>query len=151
MKRIILALLVLTLVSAAAFAENTINLNKADLSWSLDGDNLTISFTADTDGWVAVGLGSSRMDGSNMFIGYSKNGEAYFEEHLGNGHSHKKVSDPRPVEYSVTESGGTTVMEFTVAKSGFNSGSSLPVIVAYGARDSFSSMHRYRDSAVIKF
>ena len=134
-------------------AENTVDFKKADFSWSLAGDDLTITIEAETKGWIAVGLGSSRMDGSEMFIGYNKDGEAFFEEHLGKGHSHKKTAGQRPVEYTVIESGGKTLMEFTVAKSDFISGSAgeLPVIIAYGARDNFTSMHRYRDSGVITF
>jgi hypothetical protein len=153
MKKIAVILILLFLVSGLIFAENVINLDKADLVWSLEGDNLTISLKAETEGWLAVGLGSSRMDGSQMFLGYNAKGEAFFEEHLGKGHSHKKTPVQRPVEYEVTESNGVTEMVFTVKKSDFVKvqESELSVIVAYGSRDNFSSMHRYRDSAVIKF
>ena len=144
-----MALACITFVSA----QNTVDFSKADLEWSLADGELTVSITANTKGWVAVGLGSSRMDGAAMFIGFEKNGETYFEEHLGKGHSHKIVSAPRPVEYSVSESDGITSMEFTVAASDFITAGTdnLPIIIAFGARDSFTSFHRYRDSGQIIF
>ena len=42
---------------------------------------------------------------------------------------------------------------FTVAKADFiqTGQNELPVIVAWGRRDSFSSLHRYRDAAVFSF
>lgn len=153
MKKQMLFLLLAAVVVIPAFSENKISLKKVELIWSVEEDELTISMTAETKGWMAVGLGSSRMDGSIMFLGYNKDGEAFFEEHLGRGHSHKKASEQRPVEFSVDEENGTTVMELTVKKSDFvKAGDTLlPVIVAYGNRDNFNSMHRYRDSTEIIF
>ncbi|MDC7228038.1 MAG: DOMON domain-containing protein [Spirochaetales bacterium] len=152
MKKIIF-ILVIIVSATAAIAENTIDLDKADFEWILDGDDLTISISAETKGWIAVGLGSSRMDGSTMFFGFVKNETVYFEEHLGKGHSHKKTEVQRPVVYELSEVNGITSMSFTVSKSDFaGSGSnSLPVIVAWGTRDSFTSLHRYRDAAEIIF
>ena len=42
-------------------------------------------------------------------------------------------------------------MEFTVSKSDFIKAGQgeLPLIVAWGTRDSFTAMHRYRDSTSI--
>ena len=153
MKKIFLIFTILITTAGFLFAENTIELKKADMSWSVDNDDLTISIEAETKGWIAVGLGSTRMDGSVMFMGYNKDNEAFFEEHLGKGHSHKKTAVQRPVVYSVSETDGITKLEFTIAKSDFVKGNQkiLPIIVAYGARDNFTSMHRYRDSAEIIF
>ena len=153
MKKIILVLVMLTVMISLVSAQNTLEFRKADFNWSVSDDMLTIEITASTKGWIAVGLGTSKMDGSAMFMGYYDDGEAFFEEHLGKGHSHKKVDNPRPVEYSVVENDGETTLEFTVALSEFVSRgqSSLPVIIAYGARDNFTSIHRYRDSGEIIF
>lgn len=153
MKKLFLIMILLFTVLGVTFAETVISLDKAEFTWSLEDDELTISLEAETKGWLAVGLGSSRMNGSEMFIGYSKNGEAFFEEHLGRGHSHKKTEVQRPVEYEVTESDGATKLVFTVKKSDFvkSQDSQLAVIIAYGAKDNFSSMHRYYDKIVIKF
>lgn len=153
MKKIMLLILLLSTALVSGFAENAIELKKAEFMWSVDGDELSISMKAETKGWLAVGLGTRRMDGSTMFMGYNKDSEAYFEEHLGKGHSHKKTAVQRPVEFEVTEENGETELKFTVLKSDFvKSGQTdLPVIVAYGTRDNFSSIHRYRDSTTIEF
>ncbi len=153
MKKLLIVSLLLFIITGFVTAENLIELKKASLEWGLDGDELTISLKAETKGWIAVGLGSSRMDGSAIFIGYNKDGEAFFEEHLGKGHGHQKTDIQRPVVYEVEETDGVTTVKFTVLKSDFtgSGASKLPVIVAYGARDNFTSMHRYRDSTVISF
>lgn len=153
MKKTVLILFLIAVAAISVYAENTIELKKADLIWSLEGDALTVSLEAKTKGWIAVGLGSARMDGSIMFIGFNDDGEENFEEHLGDGHRHKKTAVQRPVEYTVTENDGVTKLEFTVKKSDFvkTGQNSLPVIVAYGSRDNFTSLHRYRDSTVINF
>ncbi|MBI9101810.1 MAG: hypothetical protein JEY99_05305 [Spirochaetales bacterium] len=132
---------------------NTKELRKASLFWEVEGDDLRIAIHAETDGWIAVGLGSARMDGSEMFMGYFKNGESFFEEHLGKGHSHSKVENNRDVEFALMEDDGFTFFEFKVKKSDFISAgqNDLPVILAYGTRDNFRSMHRYRDSTVLDF
>jgi len=153
MKKAIIVLLALFAVSGSLFAADTIQLDKAKLEWSIDSGSLTITFTAETDGWVAVGLGSNRMDGANIFIGYNKDGEPAFREDIGSGHSHREAEVQRPVKFEVTESNGMTVMSFTVAASDFvkTGQTTLPFIVAYGSRDNFNSIHRYRNSGTIRF
>ena len=153
MKKLLVSLFFLLTAAGFVFSQNVIEFSKVDREWSVKDQQLVIGIEAETKGWIAVGLGSSRMDGSIIFIGYSKNGEAFFQEHLGKGHSHRKTAVQRPVEYEVTETDGVTRLEFSVAKSDFVSAGDkrLPVIVAYGARDDFTSLHRYRDSTVIEF
>jgi hypothetical protein len=140
------------IVDASEYSES-MSLKKAELFWDIEGDTFKIAIEAETKGWLAVGLGSSRMDGSVMFFGYSKDGEAFLEEHLGRGHSHSAVDNERQFDFEVTELGGRTSIEIIVSKSDFISAgqSELAIIAAYGARDNFTSMHRYRDTAVIKF
>ena len=77
MKKILMLSILVLLLGTAAFADNVISLSKAELGWSISGDNLTISMSAKTKGWISVGLGSKRMDGSVMFFGYVKNGESF--------------------------------------------------------------------------
>jgi len=44
--------------------------SKLVLSWQADADGgLFVAARAKTGGWVAVGLGSSRMEGSTIYIG----------------------------------------------------------------------------------
>ena len=153
MKKILIVLILSAISVLSLSAENVVDFDNAELKWTVEGEKLVISFEAETKGWVAVGLGSSRMDGATIFIGYDKRGEAFFEEHQGAGHFHRKSAVQRPVEYELTETDGVTIMKFSIAKSDFVSQGmkELPVIVAYGARDNFSSMHRYYSRTVLEF
>ncbi|MDC7125674.1 MAG: DOMON domain-containing protein [Spirochaetales bacterium] len=152
MKKILL-FLVLTFSVISIYAEGSTTLKKGVLSWEESGSNITISYEAPTEGWIAVGLGSPRMDGSTIFIGYSKKGEPFFEQHIGKGHGHRKIDQINYTNSSVTEADGNTKITFTVKKDTFLNADKkqIPVIVAFGTRDSFKSIHRYRDSSVISF
>lgn len=127
-------------------------LQKVYLFWTIEGEYLYVGIRAATEGWVAVGLGSPTMDGSNMFMGYYDD-ESFFEEHLGQGHSHRQVEIDRDVEFELSYNDGFTFLEFRVPKADFLSSGqeTLPVIVAYGNRKNFRSMHRYRDSTELIF
>jgi hypothetical protein len=63
---------------------------KLVLSWQADADGgLYVAVTAMTKGWVAVGLGSTRMEGSTIYIGSVGNdGTPAFSEDTGKGHGH---------------------------------------------------------------
>ena len=111
MKKMIIISLLIIFLGTAAFAENVVELDKAELSWSLDGEDLTVTMSAETKGWISVGLGSNRMDGAVMFFGFVKDDTVYFEEHLGKGHRHNKTDVQRQVEYEVTENDGVTEMD----------------------------------------
>ena len=153
MKKIVILLVLLAFFGVHAFAQGDAELAKAELHWSLDGDMLTVSVRAETEGWVAAGLGSPGMNDSAIFIGYVSEGKVFFEEHSGIGHGHRKEEEPGAYGYDVSEEDGITALTFSVKKSDFVSAGAkeLPVIVAFGAKDNFTSMHRYRESRLISF
>jgi len=165
-KNLIVFLVLLTVVNVGVFSQNlevdgrfgsregysSEELQKAHLFWKVEGEYLYVGIKAATEGWVAVGLGSARMDGSHIYMGYFDD-DSFFEEHLGRGHSHRKVDNERDVEYALRYDDEFTYMEFRVPKDDYISSGqdTLPVIVAYGNRKNFRAMHRYRDSTELTF
>ncbi len=130
----------------------TRDLRGTTLSLSRTADHVYIAVSAPTTGWVAVGTGTGRMDGSRIFIGFVKDGAATFEEDLGRGHRHYVAPDaseaPAATAHALSESGGRTVLEVEVDSSRIlpAGASELRLIVAYGTRDSLSTYHRFRAS-----
>ena len=112
------------------------------LSWI--GDTLYVSVIAKTTGWVAVGLGSTRMSGAIMYMGFVKGAETQMKVQVGAGHAHSDTAKNAPLQYKMTETGGTTVLEVALKASEFIVGGqkTIDMIVAYGGSDSFISMHR---------
>lgn len=133
----------------------TRELRGATLSLARTADRVYIAWSAQTTGWVAVGVGTGRMDGSRIFIGYVKDGSVTFEEDLGRNHSHGAAPDasdaPFAIAHALTESNGRTVLEVEldasrVIASGANE---LRLIAAYGGQDNLSAYHRFRTSLTI--
>ena len=129
------------------------DLDGTTLSMARTTDRVYLAVSAPTSGWVAVGTGTGRMEGSRIFIGYVKDGATTFEEDLGRGHRHGRAADT-PVEtaHALVESGGRTMLEVELDASQviLAEASELRVIVAYGARDSLTAYHRFRTSVSVE-
>jgi hypothetical protein len=119
-------------------------------SVSRTADTLFLAIVGKTTGWVAVGMGSQRMDGATIFIGFvDKDGKVQLKPQAGQGHSH---SDTTPaVAETVTasamkESGGVTTLEIALKSAAYvaKGQDSLSVILAVGPDDSFSPRHTFR-------
>jgi hypothetical protein len=117
---------------------------KLALSWV--ADTLFIGVSAETTGWVAVGLGSPKMDNSIIYIGYATGDKAQLKVQKGVAHGHGDVDSNSPIAYALKETGGRTTLELAVKAASFiaKSQKQLDVIVAFGSSDSFSSMHQAR-------
>jgi hypothetical protein len=111
-------------------------------SLSADGSVLSLAVEAPTTGWVALGLGSSFMDGSYIVMGYEAGGKPAITEQKGFGHSHGAVQGTKLLRSAVHETGGTTVLEFQVKAADFVKGGQLPLIMAYGRTADFVSRHQ---------
>lgn len=111
-------------------------------SLSSDGKTLSVALVAPTTGWVAIGLGSSRMHNARMILAYDANGTGAVSEETGMGHGHKKAADPKLLAGRVLESDGKTTLEFAFPAAGYTDGASLDLILAYGGRDDFVSRHQ---------
>ena len=115
-------------------------------------DVLSIAVSAQTQGWVAVGIGSGRMDGATIFIGFVKDGKLELKTQLGRGHAHGDTTSDVLVASAGKEENGRTTIELALKPSVFiaKGQKELTVIVAYGSADSFTSIHAGRWSGIVK-
>jgi len=124
----------------------TVDLARAKLALLWTEDTLTIGVTAETKGWVAVGLGSRRMDKAIIFIGYTTQDQGQLKIQKGAGHSHGDMDSKVMTSYAIAEKGKGTTMEVALKASSFIAPdqTGLDLIVAFGGSDSFSGFHRFR-------
>ena len=120
------------------------------LNWS--EEKLSVAVEAETTGWIGVGFNSLRMNGAVILIGYIEGTETAFRLDIGKGHSHSISTQDDLLGYSLTEKYGRTVMEAELTPGNYiRSGQSdLSVILAYGGKDSFRSIHRFRTAVKVK-
>jgi len=111
------------------------------LSLSADGSTLYAAIEAPTTGWVAIGLGSLKMNGAFMVLAYDKAGEAFVSEETGAGYGHKPNTVKRLSASAVKEAGASTTLEFAVPAAGFADAQAVKLILAYGKKDDRSSKH----------
>ena len=124
----------------------TVTLQRAQVSLKWSEQTLCIGMVAPTAGWVAVGLGSRRMDGSVIVMGYSKGELAQLKIQEGSGHGHLDMPSDAMLSYAVGEKGVRTTMEVVLKAAPFIAAgqTSLELIAALGASDSFAGLHRWR-------
>lgn len=117
---------------------------------SRSGDTLYLGVVGKTSGWVAVGLGSPRMDGAAIFMGFvGTDGKVSFKPLLGKGHRHGDAPadiSSTVVSYAMKQTSGATTLEVAVKADAFikKGQSSLDVIYAMGDQRSFTPYHVYR-------
>ena len=160
MRRIIFAAL-LSLAATMAFSqgldgavssgEYPWTASKGDLTvWtrlSADGATLHVAVRAKTTGWVSIGLGSPRMDGSFMLFGYVTGSVETVTEETGKGHAHT-VNPSRVALSRVKEADGFTTLEATLPAGSYVKAGKLDLIAAWGRRDDRTSMHAGRAAFV---
>jgi len=122
----------------------TLQQPSVQLGMSWVDDTLYVAVTGQTTGWVAVGLGSPRMDGAVLYLGFVADGKGQMKVQQGTGHRHGDTSSDTPTQFALKEANGQTTMELALKADGFIAASQnkLDVILAYGTADSFNSMHR---------
>lgn len=118
------------------------------LFFRFDSTRIYLAVEGRTNGWVAIGLNSRRMNGAQIFMGYLSNGRSEFSTQAGVRHSHSESSDFAAVEHGIGESGSTTTMELVLDRASFldPGQSTLDVIYALGGSDSFRQYHSFRSS-----
>jgi hypothetical protein len=123
---------------------------KLGLTWT--ADTLFVGLSAPTAGWVAAGLGSTKMDGAVMYIGYVTGAATELKVQKGAGHRHADADVDAPTQYAMKETGNQTVLEFAVKSSAViaKGQKTLDVVIAMGGADSFTSMHKARASLVVE-
>lgn len=117
-------------------------------SLSADGSMLYVVVSAKTSGWVAVGLGSMRMNGSIMVMGYAEGGKQSISFELGKGYSHATTSI-KDAKAFVVQEGDVTTIEVSVPAAAYVKNSVLQMNAAFGPKDDFKSKHTKR--AAIEF
>ena len=115
-------------------------------------DVLSVAVSAQTQGWVAVGLGSNRMDGATIFIGYVAGGKLQLKIQQGRGHSHSDLTSDAIIASAGKEVDGWTTIELALKPAAFivKGQKELPFIVAYGTADSFFALHAGRWTGTVK-
>ncbi len=111
------------------------------LSLSADWKTLYAALEAPTTGWAAIGLGSLKMDGAFLVLGYDAAGTPAVREDTGRGRTHAPNPDRVLTAQAVRETGGRTILEIALPAAPHAAGSSLKLILAYGRRDDFISLH----------
>ncbi len=130
---------------------------RVTLSLSRGVDTLWIGVAGKTSGWIAVGLGTMKMNGASIFIGYvAADGKPQFKPQIGTGHSHKDPSgvdmNDEVVSYAMKEEGGKTYLELALKSAAFikEGQEKLDLIFAIGPSKSFDPYHSYRGTLEVK-
>lgn len=111
------------------------------LSLSADSSVLYVGLEAPTSGWVAVGLGTLKMNGSFMVLGYDDSGKQAVSEQTGTLFGHRENKARKLSGSAVREQNKVTTLEFFLPAAEYVSLPSLKLIVAYGRPDNFTSKH----------
>lgn len=82
--------------------------------WGHDDSVIYVGMEVKGKGWMAIGLGSPVMEGSNMIIGYYSDESSMVVNHIGAAKMHRSVSDSLLEDWEVDydDETNTTVMEF---------------------------------------
>ena len=130
----------------------TLTVGTAAVSLARSADALSIAISAQTKGWVAIGLGSDRMNGATIFIGYVANGKLELKIQQGRGHGHGDLESDALVASAGTEENGVTTIELKLKPGAFiaKDQKELPFVMAWGGADSFVSIHAGRFTGTVK-
>ena len=119
-------------------------------------DLLSLAILGDTTGWVSVGLGSLKMEGSTIFMGFVGNdGKVQFKTQAGTGHRHTeapKSAVDSVTAYAIKVVDGKTMMEVSLTPAAYikEGQSSLQIIWGVGEAKSFIPKHSSRGALSIK-
>jgi hypothetical protein len=134
------------------------------LSWELTDDRVFFTLSAETTGWVALGIDPERsMLGADFIIGYVSGGEVSVADHYGNSrYSHQDDSagggSTNIADISGSESGGTTTISFSIPLAPddprdkqLEPGRTYTILLAHGGNgeDNFKSAHTTKTRAEI--
>ena len=143
--------------------QHSLDIEKMNFSWTVDGDKLAVKLSAPTDSWVAVGFNpTNKMKDADMIIGYVKKGKVTIKDEYGVSASNHKSDTKIGGTDNVTvvggsEEGGVTTIEFSIP---LNSGDDKDTVIdpnadtvtifAYGTgRDSFRIKHNFAATETI--
>ncbi|HEQ71085.1 MAG TPA: hypothetical protein ENN69_01220 [Spirochaetia bacterium] len=121
---------------------------------SRSGDVIFLGLVSTLPGWAAVGVGSDKMNGAVMIIGYVRDGEAVVTEQLGTGHRHSpsEPGDGILRASAITERNGLVSLEVELPVSAVipDGAAAFPVLIAASDTDSFSEYHSIRREVTVR-
>ncbi len=136
-----------------------------DLRWKVEGEWLSVSVSAPTTGWVAVGFDpTGKMKDANIIIGYVKDSELFIRDEYGAAPTRHQADGDIGGSNDVSESGGSesngkTEISFRIKlDSGdkkdrpLKPGNSYKVILGHGKNgaDNFKAYHGRTQRATVK-
>jgi hypothetical protein len=176
-RSIVLLVSLMALVASAASAQTALGVttnktvvdgmaNAGEYSYSQDfgklklyvnrtADALYVAVVGQTSGWVGLGLGSLRMNGATMFLGFvDGSGKAQFSVQEGRGHSHgdaAQAAKDTVTAYALKEAGGVTTMEVALKPGAYLTAgqAELDVIYAQGSGKAIGPMHMFRGAVAV--
>jgi hypothetical protein len=110
---------------------------------------LYLSIKAQTGGWVALGVGGRKMDGSRLFLAYDTGTKQVFNEQRGAGHSHKDLADNVIEKWVVKAADGITSLELVLPASAAVADGKIDLLYAYSGSTSYTFPHKARGSLTL--
>lgn len=154
-------LFLLSFFPLALTAQESTEIAGVTLEWERSGDQLIMTISAETEGWIAVGFDpEKKMRGANILIGYvDEDGSVILEDHYGHSQFNHRSdeslggsSDVQILEGS--ETNGVSTIRFSIP---LNSGDEYDkvlvpgqehkVITAWGQGDRMTVRHNGRGSS----
>lgn len=117
---------------------------------SADKSSIYVAVSSQTAGWVALGLGSLKMNGAFMVMAFDDAGKPSVFYELGAGHSHAPAT-ASDIKTAVKETAGTTILEVAVPAAAYVKDGSLQLIAAFGTKDNIRTMHAGRMATTLTF
>ena len=133
---------------AVAFEKMTMKLG---FTLSADKSVVFVAIQAPAAGWISVGLGSTRMNGTYMVLGYDAAGKTVISEETGTRDGHRPNSTSILKTKAVKEVKGQTTLEFSVPAAKFLKGDNIDMIIAYSDRDDLVSFHGKFTGLTVQF
>lgn len=117
---------------------------------SADKSTVYVAVSAQTAGWVSIGVGSLKMNGAFMVMAFDDAGKPSVFYELGSGHSHAPAT-AADIKTAVKESAGTTTLEVAVPAAAYVKDGTLQLIAAFGTKDNIRTMHAGRMATTLTF
>lgn len=108
---------------------------------SADKSTLTIGIAAKSTGWISVGLGSLRMNGAYIVLGFDKAGKQTITENKGSGHSHSPSGTHKVIASVVKTVNGSTYLEFSIPAAEYLKNGKLQLILGASNTADMISFH----------
>jgi len=150
---------VLTASSSTPAIDGTLGAGKYQFTTTVSGmtigatlgsdGNVYLAIQAQTAGWVALGVGGRRMNGSRLFLGCDTGSQKVFKEQKGAGHSHGDVDDPVVTKWAVAKVDGKMTLELTLPEKAAVTAGKIDLLFAYSDSSSLTAYHRARGSLSI--